>query len=232
MEVTENDFEHLTCRTSEIFPEFFDNIESKESDDELMEENHQLKKELRSCRKELMKSLQENHQLRTENEELKRRQSRTPFNHLLNLFGRLREEEEEKDDSHFFVAYSVPSRSSSQQNVQTVPLTMPSEDVGERQEDDCAVCFDKCEEKTECGHLVHRSCIVQWGKSECPICRRPIVFSEEEEKTATTNRRRNEPEEMSFQYLILQDAMSSLLENLIFSSFSENVHFPNEFREN
>jgi hypothetical protein len=37
----------------------------------------------------------------------------------------------------------------------------------------CAICLEKCNNKTPCGHYVHKSCISDWEKisETCPVCR-------------------------------------------------------------
>ena len=45
-------------------------------------------------------------------------------------------------------------------------------------EEYCVVCFTKCDDSISCGHYVHYNCIAQWGKNECPLCRRSGVLPE------------------------------------------------------
>ena len=50
-------------------------------------------------------------------------------------------------------------------------------------EDTCIICteeYKKTEPPLLCGHYIHRRCIVQWGKEECPICRNYIPLTKKE----------------------------------------------------
>lgn len=46
--------------------------------------------------------------------------------------------------------------------------------------DECIICLEKFDEKDDkplsCGHWVHESCIIAWGKRQCPICRQFIIL--------------------------------------------------------
>ena len=39
---------------------------------------------------------------------------------------------------------------------------------------ECAICYEKCNYKTTCGHSFHFKCLRQWGKPACPMCRQKI----------------------------------------------------------
>lgn len=44
---------------------------------------------------------------------------------------------------------------------------------------ECAVCFENLENERkslDCGHWIHRECVIRSGKSECPICRAPVTL--------------------------------------------------------
>lgn len=38
---------------------------------------------------------------------------------------------------------------------------------------DCPVCYEKVDitDTLDCGHVVHKNCIIRSGKAQCPICR-------------------------------------------------------------
>ena len=43
--------------------------------------------------------------------------------------------------------------------------------------EECSICMDSTSNihtPLSCGHWIHKKCIIQWGKNECPICRRKI----------------------------------------------------------
>ena len=40
----------------------------------------------------------------------------------------------------------------------------------------CAICYEPGEYQLDCGHIFHKSCITQWKKKTCPLCRAPIVM--------------------------------------------------------
>jgi len=58
------------------------------------------------------------------------------------------------------------------------PMTQESINNDETNED-CAVCYTLCNEKTICGHFVHESCIIQWGKNKCPLCLAENIISDD-----------------------------------------------------
>jgi len=39
---------------------------------------------------------------------------------------------------------------------------------------ECIICyepFSSQDEALECGHWVHKNCIIKWGVNQCPLCR-------------------------------------------------------------
>lgn len=53
------------------------------------------------------------------------------------------------------------------------------------EDDNCMVCFDKCQTITKCGHRICRSCVnsihcVHKDETKCPMCRRNLVEKEDE----------------------------------------------------
>jgi hypothetical protein len=52
--------------------------------------------------------------------------------------------------------------------------------------EDCGVCTEKIEDEERplsCGHWVHKECIYNWGKMECPVCRQGIKLTKRELET-------------------------------------------------
>lgn len=48
---------------------------------------------------------------------------------------------------------------------------------------ECIICYESCEEKLpECKHIVHRNCLKQHFKPECPLCRRKLDIIVEGER--------------------------------------------------
>lgn len=48
---------------------------------------------------------------------------------------------------------------------------------------ECCICvegFCDTDRPLSCGHWVHSSCIVKWGKQECPICRETITLNKKD----------------------------------------------------
>ena len=45
-----------------------------------------------------------------------------------------------------------------------------------------------------CGHLVHRECVIQSMRPECPICRAPVLLTRSEEQRHLTERPRTDSE--------------------------------------
>lgn len=55
--------------------------------------------------------------------------------------------------------------------------------------EECSVCFESLtnEKKAlDCGHWIHRECIIRSGKSECPICRSPVTLGVKATKALNT----------------------------------------------
>ncbi len=49
--------------------------------------------------------------------------------------------------------------------------------------DECPVCMEQLNNKEiplSCAHWVHRKCILNWGKSCCPVCRQNITLTKRE----------------------------------------------------
>lgn len=78
---------------------------------------------------------------------------------------------------------------------------------------ECPVCMDELDEKAKpllCGHWVHRSCVVQSGKAQCPICRRHVYMSAIERRACAAYKHR---------YTFCHDTTTrELPENGLFSS--------------
>ena len=51
--------------------------------------------------------------------------------------------------------------------------------------DECPVCMESLNDvkvPLSCSHWVHRKCILNWGKSNCPVCRAEIKLTANERK--------------------------------------------------
>ncbi len=48
----------------------------------------------------------------------------------------------------------------------------------------CAICLEKCNNKTECGHFFHKRCISDWEQisGTCPVCRENTKMETSEDK--------------------------------------------------
>lgn len=58
---------------------------------------------------------------------------------------------------------------------------------------ECPVCMEEFDEKAKpllCGHWVHRSCVVQSGKTQCPVCRQHVYMSASERRACTAYKHR------------------------------------------
>ena len=40
---------------------------------------------------------------------------------------------------------------------------------------ECPVCTENINSSLNCGHFVHKECIIKSGKNECPICRKDVL---------------------------------------------------------
>jgi len=51
-------------------------------------------------------------------------------------------------------------------------------------EEECSVCYEILTKKDkvikECGHRIHKLCILKSGKNKCPICRCDIKFNKKD----------------------------------------------------
>lgn len=48
---------------------------------------------------------------------------------------------------------------------------------------ECSICYESLASEPQplsCGHWIHRKCIFNWGKAECPICRAVISITKAE----------------------------------------------------
>ena len=56
----------------------------------------------------------------------------------------------------------------------------------------CPVCYEDFTKKDKkplsCGHWVHMSCIVKWGKMECPVCREEVKVSKKDQEVIRAKR--------------------------------------------
>jgi len=63
--------------------------------------------------------------------------------------------------------------------------------------DECAVCLEELksdEEPWPCGHYIHRACITQSLKAECPMCRTKLKLRPEEERVINNRSRQAQVE--------------------------------------
>lgn len=82
--------------------------------------------------------------------------------------------------------------------------------------DECPVCleeFKKDEEPWPCGHYIHRSCITQSLKAECPLCRTVLRLTREEERAihARSHQAREERNQEMLNGLQNQEVMNQML---------------------
>ena len=68
---------------------------------------------------------------------------------------------------------------------------------------DCPICLERLDDKyplLNCGHWVHHKCVIESGKSECPMCRAGVTFNrdlkKEMNKKIKIKKTENEREEM------------------------------------
>lgn len=50
--------------------------------------------------------------------------------------------------------------------------------------DECIVCLETLDDKDhlQCGHYIHRECIIKTGKNKCPMCRANVKLDKKEAK--------------------------------------------------
>lgn len=54
---------------------------------------------------------------------------------------------------------------------------------------DCIICCESLsnEKKSlDCGHWIHRECVIRSGKPECPVCRSPVTLGQKATKALET----------------------------------------------
>lgn len=56
--------------------------------------------------------------------------------------------------------------------------------MNKKEEKECAVCYEKLTTKDkplkECGHHIHKLCILKSGKNKCPMCRCTIKLNKKD----------------------------------------------------
>lgn len=58
--------------------------------------------------------------------------------------------------------------------------------------EECPICTESLENEhvpLSCCHWVHRECVVNWGKDQCPVCRAKIKLTSKEWKKIEMNRK-------------------------------------------
>jgi hypothetical protein len=84
------------------------------------------------------------------------------------------------------------------------------------EKDKCPVCFEHdVEEILDCGHWVHKGCIIMSGKAECPICRSKVNLKKNEIKKLIIRKKeldriQIEDDEQEIQNLLIQSFITSL----------------------
>ncbi len=63
---------------------------------------------------------------------------------------------------------------------------------------ECVICTENLDDEIplSCGHWIHRHCVVQSGKSECPMCRQPVRLTSQEKKQIKREARKLESNNM------------------------------------
>jgi hypothetical protein len=94
-------------------------------------------------------------------------------------------------------------------------------------EENCPVCMeslDNVKVPLSCSHWIHKSCILKWGKDECPICRSKIKLTSVERRKLR-NKTNNNLENNEFtndEDIILPPHLLEVLNNIV-RSFPESM---------
>lgn len=97
---------------------------------------------------------------------------------------------------------------------------------------ECPICFESLEQvkvPLDCGHWVHRSCLLKW-RSICPVCRTDVKLTSKERKKIKKNEQPQEitseivvPENvLEYFYSILRSGTESIYETFLVGVVSEN----------
>jgi len=109
----------------------------------------------------------------------------------------------------FQCKYSIGSKRCSKRSVQNRLYCSQHIKISRLEKpDECPVCMDHFKKETKhlrpCGHWVCIECIINSGKSECPLCRQKVYLSKSQRNILTRNRHRQEvkAEEEMFDMLV------------------------------
>lgn len=81
--------------------------------------------------------------------------------------------------------------------------------------EECPICMESLENTdrpTQCGHWIHKECLMKWKEDTCPMCRTPIKFTVEEKRI---KRRLHKKECASKDDVILPPQILELIESLL-----------------
>ena len=79
--------------------------------------------------------------------------------------------------------------------------------------EDCPICMESLinvDRPTQCGHWIHKECLMKWKEDTCPMCRTPIKFTAEEKRIKNRLHRRKSSGDIIFPPQILE-----LIESLL-----------------
>lgn len=88
--------------------------------------------------------------------------------------------------------------------------------------EECPICMESTTDiniPLSCGHWVHKKCIIDWGKEQCPVCRSSIKLTQKEKAKI---RKKNTPTETSDD-VDLPPQLLELLRSIMYS-FPYAIH--------
>jgi hypothetical protein len=75
------------------------------------------------------------------------------------------------------IGFDVTQYPSPSNSPETFPIVAPSprslHNISPINYSTCAICLEKCNNRTDCGHFFHKKCISDWEQisGTCPVCR-------------------------------------------------------------
>lgn len=92
---------------------------------------------------------------------------------------------------------------------------------------DCIVCYENINKETnplECGHWIHKKCVIKSAKAECPICRAKLHFGNNTMNKINKLYRKRQEEYLVEEEELLRNDLHNQLTELINPSIQQRIN--------
>ena len=92
--------------------------------------------------------------------------------------------------------------------------------------DECPICMESLEKEKQplsCGHWIHKKCVVQSAKAECPMCRKTVQLTKGETKKVTSLARVRRQEQIEEDEEELRNNLHHNIEILLTPNINEII---------